>query len=83
MRIELTFDCVDLDAIAAFWQAALDYLLEDTIGERYLTLTGDGPSLTLQRVSEPKLGKTRMHPGLPVDTLDAEVTQLRGWAPTQ
>jgi predicted enzyme related to lactoylglutathione lyase len=76
MRIELTLDCVDLDAIAAFWQDALDYLPEDTIGERYVTLTGDGPSLTWQRVPEPGRGKNRMHPDLLVHDLDAEVTRL-------
>ena len=82
MRIELTLDCVDLDAIAAFWQDALGYVREDTIGGRYVTLIGDGPGLTLQRVPEPKRGKNRMHLDLLVDRLEAEVTRLRGLGAT-
>jgi predicted enzyme related to lactoylglutathione lyase len=78
MRIELTLDCVDLDAIAAFWQAALGYTRESTIGGRYITLSGDGPALTLQQVPEPNRGKNRMHLDLLVDNLQAEVTRLRG-----
>ena len=74
MRIELTLDCVDLDAITAFWQAALGYAREGTIDGRYVTLAGGGPSLTLQQVPEPK---NRMHLDLLVDNLEAEVTRLR------
>ena len=82
MRIELTLDCVDLDATAAFWQAALGYAREDTIEGRYVTLSGDGPSLTLQRVPEPKRGKNRMHVDLLVDDFDAEVTRLHALGAT-
>ncbi len=78
MRIELTLDCVDLYAIAAFWQAPLGYAREGTIDGRYVTLAGGGPSLTLQQVPEPKRGKNRMHLDLLVDNLEAEVTRLRG-----
>jgi predicted enzyme related to lactoylglutathione lyase len=78
MRIELTLDCVDPDAIAAFWQAALGYTRESTIGGRYITLSGGGPALTLQQVPEPKRGKNRMHLDLLADNLQAEVTRLRG-----
>jgi predicted enzyme related to lactoylglutathione lyase len=78
MRIELTLDCVDLDALAAFWQAALTYAREGTMDGRYVTLAGGGPSLTLQQVPEPKRGKNRMHLELLVDSLEAEVTRLRG-----
>jgi predicted enzyme related to lactoylglutathione lyase len=82
MRIELTLDCVDLDATAAFWQNALGYAREGTIDERYVTLSGNGPSLTMQRVLEPKLGKNRMHMDLLVDDLDAEVTRLHALGAT-
>ena len=78
MRIELTLDCVDLDAIAAFWQAALGYAREGTIDRRYVTLAGGSPGLTLQQVPEPKRGKNRMHLDLLVANLEAEVTRLRG-----
>jgi hypothetical protein len=43
MRIELTLDCVELDTTAAFWQATLGYVRENTIEDRYVTLTGEGP----------------------------------------
>jgi uncharacterized glyoxalase superfamily protein PhnB len=49
----------------------------DPIDRRYVTLTGDGPSLTLQRVPEPKRGKNRMHLDLLVDNPDADVIRLR------
>ena len=78
MRIELTLDCVDLDTIAGFWQAALGYAREGTIDRRYVTLAGRGPTLTLQQVPEPKRGKNRMHLDLLVDNLEAEVTRLCG-----
>jgi predicted enzyme related to lactoylglutathione lyase len=82
MRIELTLDCVELDTTAAFWQATLGYVRENTIEDRYVTLTGEGPTLTLQRVPEPKHGKNRMHMDLLVDDLDAEVARLHALGAT-
>jgi predicted enzyme related to lactoylglutathione lyase len=82
MRVELTLDCIDLDVAAAFWQAALGYAREDTIEGRFVTLTGDGPSLTLQRVPQPKRGKNRMHVDLLVHDLDAQVARLRSLGAT-
>jgi catechol 2,3-dioxygenase-like lactoylglutathione lyase family enzyme len=76
MRIEVTLDCADLDATAAFWQAALGYQREDTVQGRFVTLTGDGPSLSLQWVPEPKTGKNRMHLDLLVDNVAAQVARL-------
>ncbi len=78
MRVEVTLDCLDLDAVAAFWQAALGYRREDTVTGRFVTLSGDDPSLSLQRVGEPKAAKNRMHLDLLVPNLDAEVARLRG-----
>jgi predicted enzyme related to lactoylglutathione lyase len=77
VRIELTLDCTDLDAAARFWQAALGYAVEGVIEGRYVSLAGDGPGLTLQRVAERKTGKNRMHLDLLVAEVDAEVTRLR------
>jgi len=42
MHMELTLDCVDLDAVAAFWRAALGYAAVGTFGRRYVALAGDG-----------------------------------------
>jgi len=77
MRIEITLDCLDLDTTAAFWQAALGYSREDTVEGRYVTLSGNGPTVTLQRVPEPKRSKNRMHLDLLVADADARVAQLR------
>lgn len=77
MRVEVTLDCVDLDVVAAFWQAALRFGREDNVKGRFVSLTGDGASLSLQRVSEPKAGKNRMHLDLLVDNVDAEVARLQ------
>ena len=77
MRVEITLDCVDLDVVAAFWQTALGYRREDTVKERFVSLTGDGATLSLQRVPEPKAGKNRMHLDLLVDNVDAQVARLQ------
>jgi predicted enzyme related to lactoylglutathione lyase len=82
MRIEITLDCVDLDAVAAFWRAALGYATEGTIDQRYVALAGNGPGLTLQRVSEPKRVKNRLHLDLLVEDVDAEVARLRALGAT-
>ena len=76
VRIEVTLDCADLDAIAAFWQGALGYRREDPVKSRFVSLTDDGPALSLQRVPEPKAGKNRMHLDLLVDDLNAQVARL-------
>ena len=36
MRIELTLDCLDLDATAAFWLSALHYGTKGVIEGRYI-----------------------------------------------
>ncbi|MEO8888326.1 MAG: VOC family protein [Jatrophihabitantaceae bacterium] len=77
MRIEVTLDCLDLETSAAFWQAALVYSRDQVIEGRYVSLTGDGPTLSLQRVSEPKTTKNRLHLDLLVDDVDAEVARLQ------
>lgn len=51
MHIELTLDCVDLEATAGFWQAAPGYGREVVIEGRYVSLTGDGRNLTQQPVT--------------------------------
>ena len=82
MRIEVTLDCVDLDTTAAFWRAALGYDREDVVEGRFVSLTGDGPSLSLQRVPEPKTVKNRMHLDLLVDDVEAEVARLHALGAT-
>ncbi|MBC9714849.1 VOC family protein [Streptomyces sp. TRM66268-LWL] len=65
MQIVVTLDCVDTEAQAGFWLAALaplDYR-RGFDGPPYLSLVGPAPAptLLLQQVPEPKQGKNRMH----------------------
>ena len=79
MRLELTLDCNDLETLTAFWSAALNYHRIIPGFEGYASLEpddGDGISLTLQRVPEPKLTKNRLHLDLLVEDVEAEVNRL-------
>ena len=82
VHIELTLDCVDLEATATFWQAALGYHRGHVIEGRYVSLSGHGPTLTLQQVAEKKTTKNRMHVDLLVDDLDAQLARLRALGAT-
>jgi predicted enzyme related to lactoylglutathione lyase len=82
MRLEVTLDCADLDSAAVFWQAVLGYAREQVIEGRYVTLSGDGPVLSLQRVPEPKAGKNRLHLDLLVGDVDGEVARLQALGAT-
>ncbi|WP_460524414.1 VOC family protein [Flindersiella endophytica] len=84
MQIVVTLDCVDLEAQAEFWLAALAPLgyRRAFDASPYLSLTTptSGPTLLLQRVPETKQGKNRMHLDLDLDLdiegLAAEVERL-------
>ena len=76
MRIEFTLDCSDLDRATAFWRAAAGFVMQGKIDQRYVALHGHGVTLTLQRVTEPKTVKNRMHLDLLVDDVDHEVHRL-------
>ncbi|WP_353943137.1 VOC family protein [Streptomyces sp. HUAS MG91] len=83
MQIVVTLDCLDTEAQAGFWLAALAPLgyRRGFEGPPYLSLVGPAPAptLLLQQVPEPKQGKNRMHLDLDFDTedLDAEVDRLK------
>jgi predicted enzyme related to lactoylglutathione lyase len=76
MRLEFTLDCSDLDRTAEFWEAAAGFLVDGRIDGRFVSLSGHGVTLTLQRVADPKTVKNRMHMDLLVDDLDQEVDRL-------
>jgi predicted enzyme related to lactoylglutathione lyase len=66
MEVKVVIDGHDLDALAAFWSAALGYQVLDVWDPRYRNLRpasggADGPALLLQQVPERKLGKNRLH----------------------
>ncbi|MFD0253791.1 VOC family protein [Streptomyces sp. NPDC127113] len=82
MQIVVTLDCVDTEAQADFWLAALaplDYR-RGFHGPPYLSLVGQtpAPALLLQHVPEPKEGKNRMHLDLDFGSgdLTSEVNRL-------
>ena len=50
--------------------------MDDVIEGRYVTLVGDGPALTLQRVDEAKVVKNRLHLDLLVEDVEQEVRRL-------
>jgi catechol 2,3-dioxygenase-like lactoylglutathione lyase family enzyme len=85
VRVSVVLDCLDPDALVAFWSSALNYrAVSSPAGYRVLVADEDGtaaPVLILQRVPETRQGKNRMHldihappdlgvPGL-VDRLEA------------
>ena len=74
----LVLDCKDPDALAEFWSEALGYTTVGGAGSYVLLVDGDkhGPKLLLQRVSEPKHGKNRMHLDVETPDVDAEVERL-------
>jgi predicted enzyme related to lactoylglutathione lyase len=83
MRIEFTLDCTDLETQARFWAAALGCVVDGVIEDRYISLSTDAISLTLQRVPEAKTVKNRMHIDLLVDDLAAEVSRLESLGATR
>jgi len=63
---ELVIDCIDPMRLATFWQAVLDWELEEDEedGEVIVELTGpagSGPTLLFVPVPEPKTVKDRIH----------------------
>lgn len=79
MRVEFTLDCNDLDRMATFWAQTLGYRAHVVVPGRYVALSptgGEGVTVTLQRVSEVKTAKNRLHIDLLVDHLEAEVARI-------
>ena len=80
----VTIDCGDPRGLAEFWMKALGYETRSDFGGEYVRLSppsdGHGPHLGLQRVSEPTVGKNRVHMDLVVPRGDrpAEVERLTG-----
>jgi catechol 2,3-dioxygenase-like lactoylglutathione lyase family enzyme len=77
-NIDIVIDCADPEALAAFWAAALGYR---PVGfhEPYFLLLPElraFPPLILQRVTEPKQGKARIHFDLRVSDVEDEVRRL-------
>ncbi|MCE6995972.1 VOC family protein [Saccharothrix sp. S26] len=83
--LAIAVDCPSgqVSALEEFWRAALGHQVArrwtDPKGVEYTELAGDGPTLLLQPVTEPKRGKNRLHLDLvPDGDRDAEVERLTG-----
>ena len=77
-NLDIVIDCVDPLKLSGFWAAALDYRVAG-FQEPYLLLLPIRrafPPVILQRVPEPKWGKTRSHFDLRVTDVEPEVRRL-------
>jgi len=88
----ITFDCAEPKLLAAFWATALSYQIGEDDPDFIQTMRDYGhdpdaeasaeppdptqPRLSFNRVSEPKVGKNRVHIDLGVADMDAEVARL-------
>src|SRR3954465_10770312 len=74
----LVLDCDDPDMLAEFWSAAIGYTTLGGAGSYVLLVDAAGhqPKLLLQRVSETKAGKNRMHFDIETPHVDDEVDRL-------
>lgn len=70
----VTIDCSDPQSLAKFWTAALATTVAGDYGE-FVFLAGT-PGLGLQKVSEPRAGKNRVHLDLSTDDRAVEVARL-------
>jgi predicted enzyme related to lactoylglutathione lyase len=79
-ELGLVLDCADPVALARFWSEAIGYETVGEFGSYVLLVDADGgqPKLLLQRVSEPKAGKNRMHFDIETPGVDEEVRRLEG-----
>jgi predicted enzyme related to lactoylglutathione lyase len=79
-RFGLVLDCVDPQRLAEFWSEAIGYANVGAAGA-YVALYprhGTGPKLLLQRVSEAKTTKNRMHLDIETPDIHHEAERLTG-----
>ncbi len=82
-RFTWFIDCADPEGLALFWGQLLGCEISRRQGPFVFleAAPGDGTRLRFQRVPEPKIGKSRMHPDLAceeVDAVAARVEELGG-----
>lgn len=76
--MKVVVDCLDPAVLAPFWAAALDYAVVGSV-DNYTLLApsaGDGPHLLLQKVTEQKTGKNRVHLDITCPTVVSEAERL-------
>lgn len=74
----VTFDCADAAALAAFWSAALDRPVDEGASAYFATIGygGPGPAFMFLKVDEPKTAKNRCHVDLTAADRAAECRRL-------
>jgi predicted enzyme related to lactoylglutathione lyase len=75
----VTIDANDAPRVAAFWATLLGTRVDAEMDDgRFIFLEGrdDLPVVCIQRVPEPKAGKTRIHVDLGVDDLEAATARI-------
>ena len=77
-KLGLVLDCADPDKLGEFWAAAIGYTTLGAAGNYVMLVdeAGKQPKLLLQRVTEPKVGKNRMHFDIDTPAVDEEVARL-------
>lgn len=78
VAIGLVLDCVDPEAVAAFWADALGLRRLGAVDNYVLLASESGalPKLLLQKVGDDKAGKNRMHLDIETPDVDGEVQRL-------
>ena len=82
MNVKFVLDCADPVGLAKFWAEALHYEIRGSVGQ-YVVLTGDGPTIILQGVTEPKTVKNRMHLDINDVDIEAEAARLQALGATR
>ncbi len=85
MRFTFTLDSTDPERLAIFWASALGYMNIGEFGVFWPLAPNDEyePPLVIQRVTESKLGKNRMHLDLHVPDLSSEASRLEALGATR
>ena len=75
----VVIDCNDFEAMFAFWREALRYEPRETPEDDWVVLRdpqGHNVNVSIQQVSEPRVGKNRLHFDLYTDDQEGEVERL-------
>jgi predicted enzyme related to lactoylglutathione lyase len=83
--IHVVLDCREPEALAEFWAFALEYRVAHVEGAFVVLVPemGPGPPFLLQRVTEAKAGKNRMHIDIPSDDVEATAERLVAYGATR
>ena len=79
VRVSVVLDSVEPRAVTGFWREALGYREAADLGTFVVLAPGPGeagPLVVLQRVTEERAGKNRMHLDLPPPDADEHVARL-------